>query len=117
MTTAINISDELVTQAGIRAEVFRRTVDEQIEYWARIGQLTEENPDLPFIQDILTGKEQTGAELEIPYTYAIEPNTQITFCPVTRDISELEGFLKPPSTPVTLEEMKAVIRRRGGGLC
>ena len=36
---------------------------------------------------------------------------------VTRDISELEGFLKPPSVPVTIEEMNAVIRNRGSSLC
>jgi len=69
MAMAINLSDELVTQARIRAEVFKRTVDEQIEYWAKIGQLAEENPDLPlpFIQDILVGKEQIRAGLGSPY--------------------------------------------------
>ena len=71
MATSVNISDKLVTQAGIRAEVLRRTVDEQIEYWAGIGQLAEENPDLPlpFIQDILTGKEQIKAGLGTPYVF------------------------------------------------
>ena len=71
MATSVNISDKLVTKAGIRAEVLRRTVDEQIEYWAGIGQLAEENPDLPlpFIQDILTGKEQIKAGLGTPYVF------------------------------------------------
>ncbi len=50
-------------------------------------------------------------------TYAIEPDGQVTLRPVSRDISELEGFLKPPSSPVTLEEMEEAIRRRGSGLC
>jgi hypothetical protein len=36
---------------------------------------------------------------------------------ITRDISELEGFLKPPSAPVTIEEMNAVIRSRGSAVC
>jgi bifunctional DNA-binding transcriptional regulator/antitoxin component of YhaV-PrlF toxin-antitoxin module len=48
-------------------------------------------------------------------TFAIEPNGQVTLRPVIRDISELEGFLKPPSVPLTLEEMNAVIRGRGYG--
>jgi len=71
MTTSVNISDELVMQAGIRAEVFRRTADEQIEHRAGIGRLAEENPDLPlpFIQDILTGKEQIGSGLGTPYIF------------------------------------------------
>ncbi len=71
MARAINISDELIMQAKIRGEVFKRTVDEQIEYWAKIGQLAEENPDLPlpFIQDILTGKEQIRSGLGTPYIF------------------------------------------------
>jgi hypothetical protein len=36
---------------------------------------------------------------------------------ITRNISELEGFLKPPSVPVTIEEMNAVIRSRGSAVC
>jgi hypothetical protein len=71
MTTAINISNELAMQAKIRGEAVKRTADEQIEYWAKIGQLTEENPDLPlpFIQDILTGREQIRSGLGTPYLF------------------------------------------------
>lgn len=50
-------------------------------------------------------------------TFTIEQNGQVIVRPIRRDISELEGFLKPPSEPVTLEEMDAVIRRRGSELC
>ena len=46
-------------------------------------------------------------------TFAIEPNGQVTLRPVKRDISELKGFLKPLPKPISLEEMEAVIRRRG----
>ncbi|OQY59741.1 MAG: hypothetical protein B6245_04995 [Desulfobacteraceae bacterium 4572_88] len=65
MYTAINISDELVTQAKTRSASFKRSLAEQIEHWARIGQIAEDNPDLPlpFIQDILTGREQIKAGL------------------------------------------------------
>ncbi|MDM8521963.1 hypothetical protein QUF80_01190 [Desulfococcaceae bacterium HSG8] len=71
MATGVNISDELVMQARIRGEVFKRIADEQTEYWAKIGQLAEENPDLPmpFIQDILTGKEQIRSGLGTPYVF------------------------------------------------
>ena len=43
----------------------------QIEYWARIGRLAEENPDIPFpfILDILKGKEQIKAGLGTPYIF------------------------------------------------
>jgi antitoxin PrlF len=50
-------------------------------------------------------------------TFTIEPNGQVIVRPIRRDISELEGFLKPPKKPVTLEEMEAVIRHRGSELC
>ncbi len=50
-------------------------------------------------------------------TFTIEPNGQVIVRPIRRDIAELEGFLKPPTKPVTLEEMDAVIRRRGSELC
>ncbi|QTA84196.1 Toxin-antitoxin system, antitoxin component domain-containing, ParD-like [Desulfonema magnum] len=58
-------------QARIRGELFKRTADEQIEYWAKIGQLAEENPDLPlpFIQDILTGREEIRGGLGTPYVF------------------------------------------------
>ena len=50
-------------------------------------------------------------------SFTIEPNGQVIIRPIKRDISELEGFLKPPKKPVTLEEMDATIRRRGSELC
>ncbi len=48
----------LTTMAKIASKVFKRSIAGQIEYWVKIGQLIEENPDLPlpFIQDILVGK-------------------------------------------------------------
>jgi len=38
-------------------------VPKQIEYWARLGKVVEENPDLPleFIQDTLLGLEEAKA--------------------------------------------------------
>jgi len=44
---------------------------------------------------------------------AVEPDSQPPHRTLTHDISELEGFLKPPPVPVTIEEMNAVIRSRG----
>jgi hypothetical protein len=60
MATAVKISDELVGKARIRSKIFKRSIAGQIEYWAKIGQLVEDNPDLPlpFLQNILLGREQ-----------------------------------------------------------
>ena len=71
MPTAVKVSDELITQARIRSKIFKRSIAGQIEYWAQIGQIVEENPDLPlpFIQNVLLGKEQIRAGLGTPYVF------------------------------------------------
>jgi len=71
MPTAVKISDELVAQARIKSKIFKRSIAGQIEYWAQIGKIVEENPDLPlpFIQDLLLGKEQIRAGLGTPYVF------------------------------------------------
>ena len=71
MATAVKVSDELFTKAKIRSKIFKRSIAGQIEYWAKIGQMVEENPDLPlpFIQDILVGREQIQAGEGAPYIF------------------------------------------------
>jgi hypothetical protein len=60
MSTAIKISDEFARDARTTAKVTRRSMAGQIEYWAYIGKIAEENPDLSFsaINDILLGRQQ-----------------------------------------------------------
>jgi hypothetical protein len=69
--TAVKISDELIAQARIKSKIFKRSIAGQIEYWAQIGKIVEENPDLPlpFIQDVLLGKEQIRAGMGTPYVF------------------------------------------------
>ena len=71
MSTAVKISDDLVAKAKVKSKVFKRSVAGQIEYWAKIGQIIEDNPDLPFpmIQDILIGKEQIKSGQGTPYKF------------------------------------------------
>ena len=71
MPIAVKISDELIAQARIKSKIFKRSIAGQIEYWAQIGKIVEENPDLPlpFIQDVLLGKEQIRAGLGTPYIF------------------------------------------------
>ena len=71
MATAVKISDDLFKKAKIQSKVFKRSIAGQIEYWAKIGQLIEENPDLPlpFIQNILVGREQIHAGQGTPYIF------------------------------------------------
>ena len=71
MSTAVKISDDLVAKAKIKAKVFKRSVAGQIEYWAKIGQIVEDNPELPrpLIQDLLIGKEQIKLGQGTPYVF------------------------------------------------
>ena len=71
ISTAVKISDDLVIKAKVKSKIFKRSIAGQIEYWASIGQIIEENPDLPlpFIQEILIVKEQIKAGLGTPYVF------------------------------------------------
>jgi len=57
MPTAVRISDELIKSARKVSQVENRSLTGQIEYWAKIGQIAEENPDMSYrlIKDILLG--------------------------------------------------------------
>jgi hypothetical protein len=57
---AVKLSSDILVDADRYARVFSRSLPKQIEHWARIGKIAEENPDLPyeFIKDILLGLEE-----------------------------------------------------------
>ena len=71
MPSAVKISDNLVNRAKIKSKVFNRSIAGQIEYWAKIGEIVEDNPDLPLplIQNILIGKEQIKSGQGTPYVF------------------------------------------------
>jgi len=56
----IELSNDFVNDAQIMATVMHRSLPTQIEYWAKLGRIAEENPDLPmnFVKDILVSLEQ-----------------------------------------------------------
>jgi DNA polymerase III psi subunit len=60
MPTAINLSEQLIEEAKPFAQAMHRSVAQQIKYWARLGKVAEENPDLPIhmLQDILVSLEE-----------------------------------------------------------
>lgn len=63
MSKAIKLSDQLVSDAARYAKVFHRSPPKQIEHWATIGRVAEENPDLPlrFVNDVLLGLQEAEA--------------------------------------------------------
>jgi hypothetical protein len=48
MATSVRLDDEFVMDSKIHAEAESRSLPKQIEHWATIGRMAEENPDLPF---------------------------------------------------------------------
>jgi hypothetical protein len=46
-TSSVRISAELLEQARIAAQAEFRSVQGQLEFWARVGKAASENPDLP----------------------------------------------------------------------
>ena len=66
MSTVIRISDELDQEAKTRSNVEKRSMTGQVEYWAKIGRIAEDNPDLPFsfIREILLAQEETKSKKE-----------------------------------------------------
>lgn len=71
MPKAVKISDDLAASAAIFAKVESRSLAGQVEYWAKLGKIAEENQDLPisFIKDILIGQAQVQSGLRTPYTF------------------------------------------------
>lgn len=55
MGMPVRIDDDLYEQARTEAQVEHRTIAGQIEYWAKIGRASLDNPDLPvsFIAEAL----------------------------------------------------------------
>ena len=60
MAKSVKLSESIISEAKIMSKVLNRSVSGQIEYWAKIGKIAEENPDLTFkfIRDILIGIEE-----------------------------------------------------------
>jgi hypothetical protein len=48
MAKSIRLDDAFVQDAQVYAEANHRSVPKQIEHWAQIGRIAEDNPDLPF---------------------------------------------------------------------
>ncbi|MDP8314544.1 MAG: hypothetical protein RAP70_05655 [Candidatus Celaenobacter antarcticus] len=71
MSIAVKISNELARSAKINSIIFKRSLAGQIEFWATIGKIAEENEDLPFsfIKKILVGKRQAKNQDLTPYEF------------------------------------------------
>lgn len=69
--TAVKIDSEIVELAKIYGIAENRSATKQVEYWAKIGKIAQENPDLTFedITDLLLGLAQVKAGNTTPYNF------------------------------------------------
>lgn len=71
MGIAVKLSDALLSDAKVASKALHRSVPGQIEHWARIGKIAEENPDLSYdmIRNILIANEEVQAGKLTPYEF------------------------------------------------
>ena len=71
MDVDVRISNRLVEAAKIKSKIEKRTLKRQIEYWAELGKLVEENPDLSyiFLKEILLGLNELESGQGIEYKF------------------------------------------------
>ncbi|WAJ69764.1 TA system antitoxin ParD family protein [Catenovulum adriaticum] len=66
-TLSVRLDEELVERASIMAKALSRSTSKQVEHWAKIGEIMEDNPDLPyeFVKQALIAKaEKEAGKLE-----------------------------------------------------
>lgn len=66
-TVSIKLSQKLIECASLKAKLHHRTTPKQIEHWAKIGEMMEDNPDLPyeFVRQAITSQaEKEAGKLE-----------------------------------------------------
>ena len=70
-TASVRLDQDLVEKATIMGKALNRTMPKQIEHWAKIGEMMEDNPDLPYEfvkQAIISKAEKEAGKLE-PYDF------------------------------------------------
>ena len=66
-SVSVRLDQKLLDRATIMAKALNRTTPKQIEHWAKIGEIMEDNPDLPYEfvrQAIIAKAEKEAGKLE-----------------------------------------------------
>jgi len=66
-TSSIRLEESLVSKAKIIGEATCRSASKQIEHWAKIGRMMEDNPDLPYqfvMEAVIAKAEKEAGEVE-----------------------------------------------------
>lgn len=70
-TSSIRLDQNLVEKAAIMAKALNRTTPKQIEHWAKIGEIMEDNPDMPYelVRQVIIAKAEKEAGKLEPYNF------------------------------------------------
>ncbi len=111
MGTAIRINDDIYLAAQRVAGAERRSIPQQIEFWALVGKTALENPDLPvdFVRELLISK-HTDRALAEPFVRksVIKPAHKPALKPAAKPAKQAA---KPRATQAAA---KASVARRHG---
>lgn len=69
MATSVRLDDEFVRHAKVHADAEHHSLPKQIEYWAKIGKIVADNPDLPyeFVRESLLATNEIAEGLKRRY--------------------------------------------------
>lgn len=70
-TTQVRVDNDFMEDVKIAATFNHRPVGYQVQYWARLGQIMEDNPDLHFeaIKNILQGMSELNEGKGKPFVF------------------------------------------------
>ena len=94
---SVKLSGQLVKDAEIYGKIYNRSKPGQIEFWAKVGKITEENPDLPFnfIEQALLSQEEVKLGKTSPYQFGDAPDTKIVVLRPCGKINRASSFRMP----------------------
>ncbi len=59
-------------------------------------------------------RNRLGLETGDKVSFLIDDNGVVNFVPMTKDITTIKGMITKPKKPVSLEDMNATVKRKGG---
>ena len=67
----LRLDENLISEAKMVGQVMSRSAAKQVEHWAKIGRIMEENPDLTyeFVKDALLAKAEMDNGLLEEYSF------------------------------------------------
>lgn len=70
-TLSVRLDKGLINRAAAIGKVLSRTSPKQIEHWAKIGKVMEENPELSyeFVKNAMISKAEKDAGMLVDYSF------------------------------------------------